>query len=385
MASLGRGPIAAGSAAGSLARTDRRPPGHRPVRTPGRVFVGTGPRPGALAHALPRPGVAICRACCASWPACSPGCRPALAGMNEAARDDARPGSPPTGSIRPRRSTMRVRQEREDALRDTRFAQPAIGAVSLGLLGILEDFGVRPDMVGGHSFGELTALRAAGRIDDALAGHAGPAPRRAHGRLRRRRARAPCSPSSPRSSRSPDVRPRACPGRGHRQQECPPAMRPVGPGRRDRAEPADPGRSRDHDPRRPGLGRLPQPVRRRAPRARSGESLDAGRICRARRSPSSPTRPPSPTPTTPGRPATCSPVSSPGRSSSSPRSRRCTGWGPGRSSRSAPTPGSPGSSASILEGRDHLAIAVDASRGIRRQRPRSGLLARNLGCAGVCC
>src|SRR5262249_50100378 len=59
-----------------------------------------------------------------------------------------------------------ARQAREDALRDTRFAQPAIGAVSLGLLGILEDFGVRADVVGGHSFGELTALRTAGRTDD---------------------------------------------------------------------------------------------------------------------------------------------------------------------------------------------------------------------------
>ena len=75
-----------------------------------------------------------------------------------------------------RRSTIGA-PGREDALRDTRFAQPAIGAVSLGLLGILEDFGVRPDMLGGHSFGELTALRAAGRIDDDALGAAGAAPR----------------------------------------------------------------------------------------------------------------------------------------------------------------------------------------------------------------
>lgn len=49
---------------------------------------------------------------------------------------------------------------------ETLGAQPAIGAVSLGLLRILADFGVRPDLTGGHSFGELTALCAAGRIDD---------------------------------------------------------------------------------------------------------------------------------------------------------------------------------------------------------------------------
>ncbi len=59
------------------------------------------------------------------------------------------------------------RQALEDALRATRVAQPAIGAISLGLLRILDGFGVRPDLVGGHSFGELTALCAAGRIDDA--------------------------------------------------------------------------------------------------------------------------------------------------------------------------------------------------------------------------
>ena len=51
-------------------------------------------------------------------------------------------------------------------LRETRHAQPAIGAVSLGLLAILEDFGIRPELVGGHSFGELVALKAAGRLDD---------------------------------------------------------------------------------------------------------------------------------------------------------------------------------------------------------------------------
>ena len=66
-------------------------------------------------------------------------------------------------------STYREDQSRRqhEELRDTRFAQPAIGAVSLGLLRILDDFRVRPELVGGHSFGELTALHAAGRIDDA--------------------------------------------------------------------------------------------------------------------------------------------------------------------------------------------------------------------------
>ncbi len=49
----------------------------------------------------------------------------------------------------------------------TEVAQPAIGAVSLGLLRVLERFGVRGGLMAGHSYGELVALRAAGRIDDA--------------------------------------------------------------------------------------------------------------------------------------------------------------------------------------------------------------------------
>lgn len=59
--------------------------------------------------------------------------------------------------------------EQEKALRRTDAAQPAIGAVSMAMFDILEYFGIRPDAVCGHSYGELCALHAAGRIDaDAL-------------------------------------------------------------------------------------------------------------------------------------------------------------------------------------------------------------------------
>ena len=51
------------------------------------------------------------------------------------------------------------------ALRRTDIAQPAIGAVSLAMLHALTAFGVQPDATAGHSFGELTALHAAGWID----------------------------------------------------------------------------------------------------------------------------------------------------------------------------------------------------------------------------
>jgi len=55
-------------------------------------------------------------------------------------------------------------QSRKKALQSTRIAQPAIGAVSLGMIKILEHFGVTPDATCGHSFGELTALASAGWI-----------------------------------------------------------------------------------------------------------------------------------------------------------------------------------------------------------------------------
>jgi acyl transferase domain-containing protein/NAD(P)-dependent dehydrogenase (short-subunit alcohol dehydrogenase family) len=58
------------------------------------------------------------------------------------------------------------RQQAERSLRSTRIAQPAIGAVSLGAYRLLEEFGVKPDALAGHSFGELTALCAAGRINE---------------------------------------------------------------------------------------------------------------------------------------------------------------------------------------------------------------------------
>ena len=59
-----------------------------------------------------------------------------------------------------------ARAAQQAALTRTEVAQPAIGAVSLAMLRVLHRFGVRPDYTGGHSYGELVALRAAGRIND---------------------------------------------------------------------------------------------------------------------------------------------------------------------------------------------------------------------------
>ena len=53
----------------------------------------------------------------------------------------------------------------EEQLRATDWAQPAIGVASLSQLAVLARLGLHPDVTGGHSFGEVTALYAAGALD----------------------------------------------------------------------------------------------------------------------------------------------------------------------------------------------------------------------------
>ncbi|PMB42819.1 polyketide synthase [Fischerella thermalis CCMEE 5205] len=53
------------------------------------------------------------------------------------------------------------------ALQKTQYAQPAIGMLSAGMYKILQQSGFKADFVAGHSFGELTALWAAGVLSDA--------------------------------------------------------------------------------------------------------------------------------------------------------------------------------------------------------------------------
>ncbi len=56
-------------------------------------------------------------------------------------------------------------QRQAEQLKQTQIAQPAIGAACLGGFNVLQSFGLRAEVVGGHSYGELVALHAAGRID----------------------------------------------------------------------------------------------------------------------------------------------------------------------------------------------------------------------------
>ncbi|MGH3997016.1 MAG: beta-ketoacyl synthase N-terminal-like domain-containing protein, partial [Pseudonocardiaceae bacterium] len=53
------------------------------------------------------------------------------------------------------------------ALTDTRVAQPALGITGLAMHELLTSLGEQPDHLGGHSYGELVALAAAGAVDPA--------------------------------------------------------------------------------------------------------------------------------------------------------------------------------------------------------------------------
>jgi acyl transferase domain-containing protein len=62
--------------------------------------------------------------------------------------------------------TNDARKAQDEVLRLTQHAQPAIGTLSVGLYKTFTNAGFKADFTAGHSFGELTALWAAGVLND---------------------------------------------------------------------------------------------------------------------------------------------------------------------------------------------------------------------------
>ena len=138
-------------------------------QTPDGAFFATGGPPGKIAVLFPGQGAqytGMLRDLACGFPEV----------FSCLAAADAGYGSP--GGIRlsdyiypPTAYSPGGKERQEELLRATDVAQPAIGAVSLGALRLLESFGLVPDAAAGHSYGELTALCSAGRLDESTFHH----------------------------------------------------------------------------------------------------------------------------------------------------------------------------------------------------------------------
>ncbi len=157
-----RGRDATAMLAEALAALESRP---SDVPWDGRhMYYGTGAPPGKIAFVFPGQGsqyVGMGRDIISLFPRALEALEAADAAF---VRRDVRISQaifPPPGLSRAEKSRQ------EEFLRRTETAQPAIGAVSMGMFRVLRDFGISPDAACGHSYGEITALYAAGWIEAA--------------------------------------------------------------------------------------------------------------------------------------------------------------------------------------------------------------------------
>jgi acyl transferase domain-containing protein/NAD(P)-dependent dehydrogenase (short-subunit alcohol dehydrogenase family) len=133
---------------------------------PNGICFGTGERRGKLAMLFPGQGsqyVGMLRDLACQFPAMLDSLEAADECFAAERQDPAQPRL--SDFIYPHPVfTEEARQDQEAALKSTDVAQPALGAMGLGALGVLAGFGVSAEAAAGHSYGELLALCAAGRL-----------------------------------------------------------------------------------------------------------------------------------------------------------------------------------------------------------------------------
>jgi acyl transferase domain-containing protein len=155
-----RAAIVADTVADLRGKLGRAAAAEAPVSTPDGVHVGHGPSSGPLAFLFPGQGSQYVEmgadlavafdAARAVWDAAAP--------LRLHERVFPRPVF-----------SAAEREALEKELTATEWAQPAIGAASLAQLAVLEKLGLAPAACAGHSFGEITALAAAGSLTPAHA------------------------------------------------------------------------------------------------------------------------------------------------------------------------------------------------------------------------
>ncbi len=131
------------------------------ARNTAASFLGSGNRPGRVAFLFPGQGsqyLHMGRDLVAWFPEAMEAMESASAHFSET--------QALTDYIYPRPDGAESLPDREEALRNTAVAQPAIGALSVAMEKILRRFGLAPEATCGHSYGELTALYSAGWIDE---------------------------------------------------------------------------------------------------------------------------------------------------------------------------------------------------------------------------